>query len=293
MPRELGLRYGANPHQRPARAFTSGELPFTVRNGAPGYINLLDALNAWQLVRELRHATSLAAAASFKHVSPAGAAVAVPLGDALARSLSIERTGLTPLATAYARARGADRVSSFGDVAAFSEAVDEATARMVRREVSDGCIAPGYDPKALEILSRKKGGAYLVLEVDPTYTPGPTETRDLFRYAASRSAAKAVSGPASRPRRGKKSAPPSAPQSSNTFKKSLCTRSGVIRNCGSAGRNSGTPSRYPVSRAICTVRFMARPTTTTSRSAARSTTPSCSMTPACSTKTACATKMNL
>ncbi len=180
MPRELGLRYGANPHQRPARAFTSGELPFTVRNGAPGYINLLDALNAWQLVRELRHATSLAAAASFKHVSPAGAAVAVPLGDALARSLSIERTGLTPLATAYARARGADRVSSFGDVAAFSEAVDEATARMVRREVSDGCIAPGYDPKALEILSRKKGGAYLVLEVDPTYTPGPTETRDLF-----------------------------------------------------------------------------------------------------------------
>lgn len=180
MPRELGLRYGANPHQRPARAFTSGDLPFTVRNGAPGYINLLDALNAWQLVRELRHATSLAAAASFKHVSPAGAAVAVPLGDALARSLSIERTGLTPLATAYARARGADRVSSFGDVAAFSDAVDEATARMVRREVSDGCIAPGYGPKALEILSRKKGGAYLVLEVDPTYAPGPTETRDLF-----------------------------------------------------------------------------------------------------------------
>ena len=180
MPRELGLRYGANPHQRPARAFTSGELPFTVRNGAPGYINLLDALNAWQLVRELRHATQLPAAASFKHVSPAGAAVAVPLGDALARSLSIDRAGLTPLATAYARARGADRVSSFGDVAAFSEPVDEATARMVRREVSDGCIAPGYDPTALELLSRKKGGSYLVLEVDPTYTPGPTETRDLF-----------------------------------------------------------------------------------------------------------------
>ncbi|MBU6422460.1 MAG: phosphoribosylaminoimidazolecarboxamide formyltransferase [Chloroflexota bacterium] len=180
MPRELGLRYGANPHQRPARAFTSGELPFTVRNGTPGYINLLDALNAWQLVRELRHATQLPAAASFKHVSPAGAAVAVPLGDALARSLSIDRAGLTPLATAYARARGADRVSSFGDVAAFSEPVDEATARMVRREVSDGCIAPGYDPTALELLSRKKGGSYLVLEVDPTYTPGPTETRDLF-----------------------------------------------------------------------------------------------------------------
>lgn len=180
MPRELGLRYGANPHQRPARAFASGELPFTVRNGAPGYINLLDALNAWQLVRELRHATSLAAAASFKHVSPAGAAVAVPLGDALARSLSIERTGLTPLATAYARARGADRVSSFGDIAAFSETVDEATARMVRREVSDGCIAPGYEAKALETLSQKKGGAYLILEVDPAYAPGPTETRDVF-----------------------------------------------------------------------------------------------------------------
>ncbi len=180
MPRELELRYGANPHQRPARAFTSGDLPFTVRNGAPGYINLLDALNAWQLVRELRHATSLPAAASFKHVSPAGAAVAVPLTDTLARSLSVERNAVTPLSTAYARARGADRVSSFGDLAAFSDPVDEATARMLRREVSDGCVAPAYEAKALEILAEKKGGNYLVLEVDPGYTPGPTETRDLF-----------------------------------------------------------------------------------------------------------------
>jgi phosphoribosylaminoimidazolecarboxamide formyltransferase/IMP cyclohydrolase len=162
MPKEIGLRYGLNPHQRPARAFSSGDLPFVVRNGAPGMINLLDALNAWQLVRELRHATGDPAAASFKHVSPAGAAVA------------------PDLATAYERARGADRAASFGDIAAFSDTVDERTANVLRREVSDGCIAPGYEPRALEILSAKKDGAYLVLEADPSYSPGPTESRDVF-----------------------------------------------------------------------------------------------------------------
>ena len=178
--KEIALRYGSNPHQRPARAFASGDLPFTVRNGAPGTINLLDALNAWQLVRELRRATDLAAAASFKHVSPAGAAVAVPIGKELGLALGIDAAGISPLQTAYARARGADRVSSFGDIAAFSDQVDVATAEMLRREVSDGCIAPGYEPKALEILSNKKDGKYLVLEVDPAYEPGPTEHREVF-----------------------------------------------------------------------------------------------------------------
>ncbi len=178
--RELPLRYGMNPHQKPARAYSSDLLPFAVRNGEPGAINLLDALNAWQLVRELRRATGLAAAASFKHVSPAGAAVAVPLGKELGTALGIDDAGLTPLQTAYARARGADRVSSFGDVAAFSDPVDAATAEMLRREVSDACIAPGYEPKALEILSKKKDGKYLVLEVDPAYEPGPTEHREVF-----------------------------------------------------------------------------------------------------------------
>jgi phosphoribosylaminoimidazolecarboxamide formyltransferase/IMP cyclohydrolase len=177
--KEIALRYGLNPHQKPARAFASGNLPFTARNGMPGAINLLDALNAWQLVRELRRATGLAAAASFKHVSPAGAAVAVPIGKELGRALGID-AGISPLQTAYARARGADRVSSFGDVAAFSDQVDAATAEMLRREVSDACIAPGYEPKALEILSKKKEGRYLVLEIDPAYEPGPTEHREVF-----------------------------------------------------------------------------------------------------------------
>lgn len=178
--KEIALRYGLNPHQRPARAFASAQLPFTVRSGAPGAINLLDALNAWQLVRELRRATGLAAAASFKHVSPAGAAVAVPLGRELSGALGVDAAGLSPLQTAYARARGADRVSSFGDVAAFSDPVDAATAEMLRREVSDACIAPGYEPKALEILSEKKDGKYLILEIDPAYEPGPTEHREVF-----------------------------------------------------------------------------------------------------------------
>lgn len=179
-PDEIELRYGANPHQRPARAFRDGGLPFAVRNGAPSYINLLDALNAWQLVRELRLATGEPAATSFKHVSPAGAAIWVSLPPRARRAYGVEDIELSPLAMAYARARGADRVSSFGDLAAFSDVVDEATARLLRREVSDGCIAPGYDPKALAMLAAKKDGSYLVLEVDPGYAPGPTELRDVF-----------------------------------------------------------------------------------------------------------------
>ena len=157
---ELTLRYGMNPHQTPARAFVAdAELPFEVRNGAPGYINLLDALNSWQLVRELKAGTGLPAAASFKHVSPAGAAVAVPLSDALAQAYFVDDVELSPLATAYARARGADRVSSFGDWVAVSDEVDEPTAHLLRREVSDGIIAPGFTAEALDILCKKQGGA--------------------------------------------------------------------------------------------------------------------------------------
>ncbi|MEK7860643.1 MAG: phosphoribosylaminoimidazolecarboxamide formyltransferase [Chloroflexota bacterium] len=178
--REIALRYGMNPHQRPARAFASDRLPFEVRNGAPGAINLLDALNAWQLVRELRRATGLPAAASFKHVSPAGAGIGVPLSEAARRAYFVDDLELSPLATAYARARGADRVSSFGDVIALSDPVDLATARLIRREVSDGIVAPGYEPKALELLSAKRDGAYLVLEVDPSYEPGAAEIRHVF-----------------------------------------------------------------------------------------------------------------
>jgi phosphoribosylaminoimidazolecarboxamide formyltransferase/IMP cyclohydrolase len=180
VPKEIGLRYGLNPHQKPARAFASGDLPFVVRNGAPGMINLLDALNAWQLVRELRLATGHPAAASFKHVSPAGVGLAFAVNEQFLRAYPVPRECLSPLGTAYTRARSADRVSSFGDIAAFSDTVDEHTANVLRREVSDGCIAPGYDPKALEILSKKKDGAYLVLEVDPAHAPGPTESRDVF-----------------------------------------------------------------------------------------------------------------
>lgn len=179
--KELALRYGCNPHQTPARVYHKrGALPFTVLNGAPGYINLLDALNAWQLVRELRQVLDLPAAASFKHVSPAGAAVAVPLSAPLARACFVADLELSPLATAYARARGADRVSSYGDWIALSDPVDEPTARLIGREVSDGVIAPGYAPAALAILSRKKGGKYHVVEVDPVYTPSDTERRHVF-----------------------------------------------------------------------------------------------------------------
>ena len=177
---EIALRYGLNPHQAPARAFTAAQLPFKVLNGRPGYVNMLDALNAWQLVRELRGIAGLPAAASFKHVSPAGAAVGLPLSPELAESCFVPAEGLTPLACAYARARGADRMSSFGDWAAFSDVLDEPTARLLKREVSDGCIAPGYEPAALELLKGKKGGVYPVIEMDPDYRPAAVEVRQVF-----------------------------------------------------------------------------------------------------------------
>jgi phosphoribosylaminoimidazolecarboxamide formyltransferase / IMP cyclohydrolase len=178
---ELTLRYGCNPHQIPAKVFMkSGELPFRVLNGAPGYINLLDALNSWQLVKELRQVLNLPAAASFKHVSPAGAAVGLPLNETLRKAYGVDDLELSPLACAYARARGADRLSSFGDWAALSDIVDVPTARLILREVSDGVIAPGYEPAALDILRKKQKGRYIVLEIDPTYTAEETETREVF-----------------------------------------------------------------------------------------------------------------
>ncbi|KAJ2287722.1 bifunctional phosphoribosylaminoimidazolecarboxamide formyltransferase/IMP cyclohydrolase, partial [Coemansia sp. RSA 2706] len=181
---QLPLRYGANPHQAPAQVFAAedcngGQLPLEVLNGAPGYINLLDALNAWPLVKELRQALQLPAAASFKHVSPAGAAVGVELSD-VERRVYMADGELTPLAAAYARARGADRMSSFGDWVALSDTCDEATARLISREVSDGVIAPAYEPAALDVLRRKKGGRYCVLQIDPAYEPPATETRQVY-----------------------------------------------------------------------------------------------------------------
>lgn len=179
--KEIELRYGCNPHQKPARVYAKrGELPIRVLSGAPGYINMLDALNAWPLVKELRQALDLPAAASFKHVSPAGAAVGIPLSDALKKSYFVEDMGLSPLAAAYARARGADRMSSFGDWAALSDEVDVSTAQLIRREVSDGVIAPAYAPEALDILRQKKGGKYVVIEMDPGYEPGEMESREVF-----------------------------------------------------------------------------------------------------------------
>lgn len=183
MPAELKLRYGTNPQQSPARVFMidNSELPITVLGGSPGYINLLDALNSWQLVRELKAALDLPAAASFKHVSPSGAAVAVPLPDILKKIYLVDDLELSPLATAYARARGADRLCSFGDWISLSETVDESTARLIAREVSDGVIAPSYEPSALEILKNKKQGKYAVVQIDPTYEPvSVQETREVF-----------------------------------------------------------------------------------------------------------------
>jgi phosphoribosylaminoimidazolecarboxamide formyltransferase / IMP cyclohydrolase len=178
---EIKLRYGCNPHQSPARVYLKdGKLPLKVVNGSPGYINLLDALNSWQLVRELRDALELPAAASFKHVSPAGAAVATPLTRELKRVYFVDDSELSPLATAYARARGADRMSSFGDWAALSDPCDIATAQLLKREVSDGVIAPGFEPGALEILRTKKKGAYNIVEIDPTYAAPETEIREVF-----------------------------------------------------------------------------------------------------------------
>lgn len=177
---EIQLRYGMNPHQKQAKIYAADKLPMTVLNGDPGYINLLDALNSYQLVRELRHATGLPAAASFKHVSPAGAAVYAPLSPELAKAYFVEGLELSPLATAYARARGADRMSSFGDAAALSDIVDVSTAQLLKREVSDLIVAPGYTPEALEILKAKKGGKFLILQIDPDYVPNPVETRTVF-----------------------------------------------------------------------------------------------------------------
>lgn len=180
--KELQLKYGCNPNQTPAKIFAkNGELPIKVLCGKPGYINFMDAFNGWQLVKELKEATGLPAATSFKHVSPAGAAVGLPLSDTLAKIYWVDDLGeLSPLACAYARARGADRMSSFGDFIALSDVCDVATAKIIKREVSDGVIAPGYEPEALEILSAKKKGNYNVIEIDPTYKAEPIEHKDVF-----------------------------------------------------------------------------------------------------------------
>lgn len=181
--RELELKYGCNPNQKPSRIFMEGQkkLPITVLSGRPGYINFLDAFNGWQLVRELKKATNLPAAASFKHVSPAGAAVGLPLDETLAKIYWVEDMGtLSPLACAYARARGADRMSSFGDFIALSDICDVDTARIMKREVSDGVIAPGFEPEALEILKSKKNGNYCVIQMDEAYVPDPIERKQVF-----------------------------------------------------------------------------------------------------------------
>ena len=181
--KELELKYGCNPNQKPSRIYMNdgSELPIKVLSGKPGYINFLDAFNGWQLVSELKKATGLPAATSFKHVSPAGAAVGLPLDETLAKIYWVDDLGeLSPLASAYARARGADRMSSFGDFIALSDVCDVDTARLIKREVSDGVIAPGYEPEALEILAQKKKGNYNVIQIDPNYVPAPTEHKDVF-----------------------------------------------------------------------------------------------------------------
>ena len=181
--KELELKYGCNPNQKPSRVFMEdGDLPFEVLNGRPGYINLLDALNSWQLVIELKRATGMPAAASFKHVSPAGAAVAVPLTDVLRRIYFVDdvKEELSPIATAYARARGADRMSSFGDFIALSDTCDRVTALLIKREVSDGIIAPDFTDEALDILRQKKNGNYCILKMNPDYRPAPVERKQVF-----------------------------------------------------------------------------------------------------------------
>ena len=182
MPKELSMRYGCNPNQGNARVFMSADrdLPVEVLNGAPSYINMMDALNSWQMVRDLRKTLALPAAASFKHVSPAGAAVAAPLNEALRQAYFVADMELSPLATAYARARGADRLAAFGDWVALSEEVDESTALLIKREVSDGVIAPGYSDTALALLKSKKGGSYPVFRIDSDFEPGLLERRELF-----------------------------------------------------------------------------------------------------------------
>ena len=181
--KELALKYGCNPNQKPSRVYMEeGELPIEVLNGRPGYINLLDAFNSWQLVKELKAATGMPSAASFKHVSPAGAAVGAPLSDTLRKVYFVDdvKIPLTPIATAYARARGADRMSSFGDFIALSDTCDEAVATLIKREVSDGIIAPDYTPEALAILKAKRNGTYCVIKMDPNYTPAPIERKQVF-----------------------------------------------------------------------------------------------------------------
>ena len=181
--KEFELKYGCNPNQKPAKIFckNGAELPIKVLNGKPGYINFLDAFNGWQLVRDLKKATGLVAATSFKHVSPAGAAVGLPLSDTLAKIYWVDDLPeLSPLACAYARARGADRMSSYGDFIALSDVCDVSTAAVIKREFSDGIIAPGYEPEALEMLKGKKKGAYAIIEIDPDYEPEPLEHKDVF-----------------------------------------------------------------------------------------------------------------
>ena len=181
--KELALKYGCNPNQKPSRIYMDeGELPIEVLNGRPGYINFLDALNSWQLVKELKAATGLPAAASFKHVSPAGAAVGLPLSDTLRKIYFVDdvKIDLSPLACAYARARGADRMSSYGDFVALSDTCDEATATLLKREVSDGVIAPDYTPEALAILKDKRKGTYNVIKIDPSYVPNPIEHKQVY-----------------------------------------------------------------------------------------------------------------
>jgi len=181
--KELALKYGCNPNQKPSHIYMEeGELPITVLSGRPGYINFLDALNSWQLVKELKAATGLPAAASFKHVSPAGAAVGLPLSDTLKKIYFVDDVDfeLTPLASAYARARGADRMCSYGDFCALSDTCDKETALLIKREVSDGVIAPDYTPEALEILKDKRKGAYNVIKIDPNYVPAPIEKKQVF-----------------------------------------------------------------------------------------------------------------
>ena len=180
--KELELKYGCNPNQKPSKIYMeNGELPIKVLCGKPGYINFLDAFNGWQLVSELKKATGLPAATSFKHVSPAGAAVGLPLDETLAKIYWVDDMGeLSPLACAYARARGADRMSSFGDFISLSDVCDVATAKLIKREVSDGVIAPGYEPEALELLKQKKKGNYAIIEIDPNYEPAPIEHKEVF-----------------------------------------------------------------------------------------------------------------
>ncbi len=197
MAKEIVLRYGINPHQKFARVFvTQGDLPLEVLSGAPGFINVCDALNAWALVKELRQALGLPAAASFKHVSPAGAAVTAPLSDAEKIAFFVaDMPNLSPLAVAYARARGADRMSSFGDFAAFSDTLDRSAAELLAREVSDGCIAPAFDADALDVLRKKRGGKYLVMRIDPAWQPPEIETRTIYGVSIEQTRNNVVPGP--------------------------------------------------------------------------------------------------